>query len=57
MGAVSGGDIHGTDSVAVAAWSVWVISVVVGFETVALATVTRVCCFVVHKHKMHLCKV
>ena len=50
MGTVSGGGVHSTDSIAVATWSVWVISVVVGFETVTLTTVTRVGCFVVYLH-------
>ena len=56
MGSVSGGDVHSTDSVTVATWSVWVISVVAGFETVTLTTVTRVGCFVVYRHVRYCLK-
>ena len=50
MGVVPGGGVYSTHSVAMVAWPVWVITVVVGFETVTLTTVTGVGCFVVCKH-------
>ena len=56
MGVVSGGGVHSTDSIAVAAWPIWVISIVVSFEIITLTTVTRVGCFVVYRHaNMYVC--
>ena len=42
MGAISGGGLHCTTSAPVVAWSVWVISVVVGVEAVTSTTTARV---------------
>ena len=42
MGAIPGGGLHCTTSAQVVAWSVWVISVVVGVEAVSSTTTARV---------------
>ena len=59
MGNVSGGGIHSTNSVTMATWPVWVITVVVSFETVSSTTAPRVSSTVniLHKaEKLSLCQ-